>query len=119
MKAPSLLLLLVLSAATIAVPAQNPTNTDRTAPAYDMKAQSLLDLQRVQKRFVDLTNAVPADKLTWRPSPAARSFAEVFLHVAGERYGILALMGATPNCRLQWQDLREIHNRQGPHHRRT
>jgi uncharacterized damage-inducible protein DinB len=96
MKAPSLLLLLVLSAATIAVPAQNPTNTDRTAPAYDMKAQSLLDLQRVQKRFVELANAVPADKLTWRPSPAARSFAEVFLHVAGERYGILALMGATP-----------------------
>jgi uncharacterized damage-inducible protein DinB len=96
MKSASLLLLLVLSAATIAVPAQNPPATDRTAPAYDMKAQSLLDLQRVQKRFVDLANAVPADKLTWRPSPDARSFAEVFLHVAGERYGILALMGATP-----------------------
>ena len=96
MKPAFLLLLLVFSAATIAIPAQTPPATDRTAPAYDMKAQSLLDLQRVQKRFVDLANAVPADKLTWRPSPDARSFAEVFLHVAGERYGILALMGATP-----------------------
>ncbi|MGC1436992.1 MAG: DinB family protein [Terriglobales bacterium] len=69
---------------------------DHTAPSYDMKGQSLFDLQAVQKKFVDLANALPADKFTWRPSPDARSFAEVFLHVAGERYGVLALMGATP-----------------------
>jgi uncharacterized damage-inducible protein DinB len=50
----------------------------------------------VQKKFVDLANAFPADKFTWRPSADSRSFAEVLLHVAGERYGILALMGATP-----------------------
>jgi len=76
--------------------AQNSDTMDHTAPSYDMKAQALLDLERVQKKFVDLANAVPADKLTWRPSEDSRSFAEVFLHVAGERYGIMALMGATP-----------------------
>jgi uncharacterized damage-inducible protein DinB len=69
---------------------------DHTAPSYDMKAQSLQDLQIVQKKFVDLANTVPTDKLTWRPSADSRSFAEVLLHVAGERYQILALMGATP-----------------------
>jgi uncharacterized damage-inducible protein DinB len=68
-------------------------SADHTAPSYDMKAQSLGDLERVQKKFVDLANALPADKLTWRPSADSRSFAEVFLHVAGERYGILGLMG--------------------------
>ena len=67
---------------------------DHTAPSYDMKAQSLLDLEATEKKFTDLANAVPAGKLTWRPSPDARSFAEVLLHVARERYGILALMGA-------------------------
>ena len=71
-------------------------SADHTAPSYDMKGQSLFDLQAVQKKFVDLANALPADKFTWRPSADSRSFAEVFLHVAGERYGILALMGATP-----------------------
>jgi uncharacterized damage-inducible protein DinB len=71
-------------------------SVDHTAPSYDMKAQSLEDLGRLQQKFVDLANAVPADKMTWRPSADARSFAEVFLHVAGERYGILSLMGATP-----------------------
>lgn len=69
-------------------------DADKTAPSYDMKAQALLDLERVNQKFVDLANAVPADKLTWRPSADSRSFAEVFLHVAGERYGILSLMGA-------------------------
>lgn len=71
-----------------------PDAPDQTAPSYDMKAQSLLDLEAVQKKFVALANALPESKFTWRPSADSRSFAEVLLHVAGERYGILALMGA-------------------------
>ena len=73
-----------------------PASADHTAPSYDLKGQALLDLEAVQKKFVDLANAVPDDKLTWRPSQDSRSFAEVFLHVAGERYGILGLMGTAP-----------------------
>lgn len=94
---PLLLALAALSAGTIGAVAENstPKASDPTTPSYDMKAQSLLDLQTVQKKFVDLANALPADKLTWRPSADSRSFAEVFLHVAGERYQILALMGAS------------------------
>ena len=81
---------------TTAAAAQNSDAADHTAPSYDMKGQALLDLGNVQKKFVDLANTLPSDKLTWRPSPDSRSFAEVFLHVAGERYGILRLMGAEP-----------------------
>lgn len=95
----ALCLLLTFSSATVVASAQNSDSSataDRTAPSYDMKAQSLFDLAAVQKKFVDLANALPADKFTWRPSADSRSFAEVFLHVAGERYQILALGGATP-----------------------
>jgi uncharacterized damage-inducible protein DinB len=94
-----ILVLVGLSALEVGASAQNsdPTATaDHTAPSYDMKPQTLLDLQGVQKKFVDLANAVPDDKFTWRPSADSRSFAEVFLHVAGERYGILGLMGVAP-----------------------
>jgi uncharacterized damage-inducible protein DinB len=91
------LTVLFLFAALSAVPAMAAASdeaaADHTAPSYDMKAQSLLDLEAMQKKFVELANALPADKLTWRPSADSRSFAEVFLHVAGERYGILGLMG--------------------------
>lgn len=93
----SLLTLSLVSAASISAAAQSQdaaASADHTAPSYDMKAQSLVDLERVQKKFVDLLNVAPADKMTWRPSPDSRSFAELFLHVAGERYGILSLMGA-------------------------
>lgn len=92
-----LCLLTTLSGGAAVTLAQSPANSaDSTSPSYDMKAQSLLDLAAVQKKLVDLAQALPNDKLTWRPTPDTRSFAEVFLHVAGERYGILSLMGAKP-----------------------
>ncbi len=87
----------ILNTNAVATHAQTPDNsTDSTAPSYDMKAQALIDLQAVNKKCVDLAEALSSDKLTWRPSPDTRSFAEVFLHVAGERYGILSMMGANP-----------------------
>jgi len=94
---PFLLAVAILSSfATIASAQTADANADHTAPSYDMKAQALADLQGVQTKMVDLANAIPADKLTWRPSADSRSFAEVFLHVAGERYQILGLGGAVP-----------------------
>jgi len=98
-----LLICVSVSAGTMGAWAQNSeamASADHTAPSYDMKGQSLVDLERLQKKLVDLANAVPADKMTWRPSADARSFAEVFLHVAGERYGILSLMGAMPPAEI-------------------
>ncbi|MBV9342552.1 MAG: DinB family protein [Acidobacteria bacterium] len=93
----SWLLIAVVVSCIISTRAQSPTVTrvaDSTSPSYDLKAQSLLDLGALHKKFVDLAIAFPNDKLTWRPSADSRSFAEVLLHVSGERYGILALMGA-------------------------
>jgi uncharacterized damage-inducible protein DinB len=92
--------LMILSSASIAVPVPqtNDAATDHTAPSYDMKAQALVDLEQVNKKFVALAHALPENKFKWRPSADSRSFAEVFLHVAGERYGILNMMGTkTPD----------------------
>jgi uncharacterized damage-inducible protein DinB len=68
-------------------------STDKTAPSYDMKAQALLDLGDMQKKFTSLAEAMPADKMTWRPGDGARSVAEIFLHTAGANYGIPTMMG--------------------------
>jgi hypothetical protein len=88
--------LVALGTGGIGASAQAADVADQTAPSYDMKAQSLADLQVVQDKIVALANAIPGDKMTWRPSPDSRSFAEVFLHVAGERYQILGLGGTVP-----------------------
>jgi hypothetical protein len=74
-------------------PAQS---TDKTPPSYDMKAQSILDLQDMQKKFTSLAEAIPADKMTWRPGDGVRSMAEIFMHTAGANYGIPNMMGVKP-----------------------
>ena len=89
-----LLAVVLIGLSTPALADTAPAPPDQSSPSYDMKAQSLLDLQMVQKKFVDLANVIPAGKFRWRPSGDSRSFAEVFLHVSGERYQILGLMGA-------------------------
>jgi uncharacterized damage-inducible protein DinB len=67
---------------------------DKTAPSYDMKAQAALDLGQLQKKFVSLAEAMPAEKFTWRPAEGVRSISELYLHVAASNYGILTMMGA-------------------------
>jgi uncharacterized damage-inducible protein DinB len=74
--------------------AQADKTADKTAPSYDMKAQSLQDLDQMHKKFVDLAGAIPQDKMTWRPAEGVRSPAELFLHVATANYTIPNLMGA-------------------------
>jgi hypothetical protein len=68
---------------------------DKTAPSYDMKAQSLQDLDDMHKKFVRLAEATPAEKFSWRPAPDTRSVSEAFLHVCNMNYGMPAAIGAT------------------------
>jgi uncharacterized damage-inducible protein DinB len=78
---------------------QQPSSSseDKSAPSYDMKAQSIVDLQQMQRKYTQLAQAIPEDKYTWRPEPGTRSVSELFLHVAGANYGIPTMMtGTTP-----------------------
>ncbi|MFY9531102.1 MAG: DinB family protein [Candidatus Acidiferrales bacterium] len=88
-----LLSALVLALLATGGAARAAQSNDKTPPSYDMKPQSLQDLENLHKKFVSLAEAIPPGKYNWRPSEGARSFAEVFLHVSGERYQILNLMG--------------------------
>jgi uncharacterized damage-inducible protein DinB len=96
MSATALALLLTASAshasqAAQAAPAAQ--SADKTSPSYDMKPQSLLDLDGMHKKFVDLATAIPADKYSWRPAEGVRSIGEVFLHIANANYNIPSFMG--------------------------
>ena len=76
-----------------AIPCGAQSIASQPSASYDLKNQALSDLRGLEQKFVDLANCVPVDKLSWRPSPESRSFAEVFLHIAAERYVILGLAG--------------------------
>lgn len=89
----------LLGAASVcAAPAQQPAppsaaSPDKTPPSYDMKAQSILDLQQMQQKFTSLAEAIPQDKYSYRPGDGARTFAELFLHTAAAGFNFPTMKG--------------------------
>jgi uncharacterized damage-inducible protein DinB len=82
-----------VGAPSVPTPQAAAQSADKTPPSYDMKPQSLLDLDAMHKKYVDLAAAIPQDKYTWRPAEGARSVSEVFLHVSGSNYFFLTFLG--------------------------
>ena len=58
-----------------------------------------------ENKFTRLAEAIPAEKYSWRPSPDARSFAEVFLHVSAANYNLYKLVGTPPPAGLDIKEL--------------
>ena len=51
------------------------------------------ELEHVGRQIVQLAEAVPEDKYTWRPAPGVMSVAEVYLHVYSGSFGLLSQAG--------------------------
>ena len=51
-----------------------------------MRKEFLTELDSLHSKFMQLAEAFPADKYTWRPAPGVRSVGDVFMHVASEYY---------------------------------
>ena len=47
----------------------------------------------LNKKFVSLAEAIPAEKYDWRPGEGVRSIREVFAHVTNGNYGFIAMAG--------------------------
>jgi uncharacterized damage-inducible protein DinB len=76
----SLMLALSFGAGTpaqAAAPAKSTLQTDLVGQA-----------DYVEKEILELEEAVPQDKFTWRPAPGVRSIGEVYLHIAFGNYGL-------------------------------
>ena len=57
-----------------------------TIDAATIRTTYLTDLDSLQSKFLQLAEAIPADKYSWRPGPGVRSIGEAFMHVATEYY---------------------------------
>ncbi|MBC8086891.1 MAG: DinB family protein [Phycisphaerae bacterium] len=64
------------------------------AAGPDLMADLMRDVEGVEKKMVDLANAMPEGSMSWMPSAGARSVKEVVLHVASDNYMIPSLLGA-------------------------
>jgi uncharacterized damage-inducible protein DinB len=49
--------------------------------------------KHVSKQLIDLAEATPADKFSWRPAPGVRSTSEVYMHIAMANFYLLSVTG--------------------------
>ncbi|HVN02772.1 MAG TPA: DinB family protein [Bryobacteraceae bacterium] len=49
--------------------------------------------QHVSKQLVELAEAFPAAKYSWRPGPGVRSVSEVYMHIAMANFYLLSVTG--------------------------
>lgn len=67
---------------------------DAKAAATGTKAEFARNLDYAGDKLIQLAEAVPAEKYSWRPAEGVRSFAEVILHAAGGNFMIPSFIGA-------------------------
>ena len=87
LSSPTRRLALAAALALLAIPA---LATAQDAAAKDAAVATrksyLAGVEELQGKFLQLAEAIPADKYSWRPGPGVRSIGEVFMHVASEYY---------------------------------
>jgi uncharacterized damage-inducible protein DinB len=79
--------------------------------AKGFRAEFLSDLADLQKKSVDLANAVPAEKYGWRPAEGVRSISEVYTHMAGGTYFLATFIGEQPPADMP-KDIEKITDKQ-------
>jgi uncharacterized damage-inducible protein DinB len=62
-------------------------------PSAGFRAEYLKQLEGVADKLIELAEAVPPEKYSWRPSDGVRSMSEVFVHTAAGNYFLMKFIG--------------------------
>lgn len=65
-----------------------------------VRGEVLGEINALEKKYVALAEAIPADKYGWRPGEGVRSVSETFLHVVIANYRLPYFIGTTPPAAL-------------------
>lgn len=67
------------------------------------RGEFLWELEIAERQLVAIAECIPAEQYGWRPVAAARSFREVFVHVAGGNFMLLDIIGVAAPTDLYGQ----------------
>ncbi len=73
-----------------------PTLAQEADPNADWTGAVVADLTRIGDRLVQLAEAIPADRYSWRPAEGVRTISEVYMHVVGANMLLPSGLGAAP-----------------------
>jgi len=79
--------------AACAIPLLSCALAAQAAAPQGWRNEYLAVMQGTADKYIQLAEAIPADKYEWRPAPGVRSIAEVLLHVATANYGLAPRLG--------------------------
>ena len=91
---------------------QPASSATAAAPTSGVRAEFLNELKGEEDEFVQIAEAIPADKYTWRPAEGVRSVSEVFMHVAAANFNLTKVFGYPPPAELQGTGIRKVRDRQ-------
>jgi uncharacterized damage-inducible protein DinB len=89
----ALALALALAAPALAQDKSMAKPAEGKAAASDAKADIVRSLDDAQQKLLQLAEAMPAEKYSWRPGEGVRSVGEVFAHVSSANYFLPTLWG--------------------------
>ena len=93
------ILITVLAAAALLIltsQAQERSKEKDTKMPAGFRGEFLAQLGDVEKKIVDLAQAVPGEKYSWRPAEGVRSVSEVYMHIAVANYLLMSFIGIKP-----------------------
>ena len=94
------LFVLLLSLSAVHSVAQDPAKT----AGAEFRSEFLGQLSDIEKKVLDLAEAMPADKYSWRPEEGVRSVSEVYVHIASANYLFPKIAGLKPPEGAMGQD---------------
>jgi len=86
--------------------ARTPLATE--APSSGYRAEFLAEIAYYEQRYVQLAEAMPAEKYTWKPGEGVRSVGEVFTHIVAANYGLARALGTAPPAGLDMKGIQGL-----------
>ena len=90
---PSRVALLGLVVVALAAPAALRAESHTEAMPAGVKGEMLTWIKDAEGKLVQLAEAMPEGKYSWRPGKDVRTVGEVYMHVATANYGLPQMMG--------------------------
>lgn len=81
-------------------------------PLKGFRAEYLTQLDEVEKKYLDLAEAFPAEKFGWRPGEGVRSVSEVLVHIGSANYLYPQFIGIKPSTTVS-QDMEKTVTEKG------
>jgi uncharacterized damage-inducible protein DinB len=83
-------------AALMSFPAVAQTGPNPMLPAHGQRFDIWFLIDQAQEDVLELAEAVPAEKYTFRPAEGVRTFGEIYMHVAEGNFTVTNLWGKNP-----------------------